>query len=213
MCGRGYLVVGVGRNVDALEELAEKYPECFRYVAADLVEPSSLDRVEDVVRELGGLNVLVNNAGFGLAKPVLGHSEEEVEALFLVNAVRPIQLILRLVRYMSEGGVVVNVVTAGVHVLMKDFPIYGASKSALSYASKVFRDELRGRGIHLVEVYPGPVKTRFFERAGVKTPLTAVSAEKVAEAILRAVEKKRKTVYVPFPLRLLSVFGPLPFKA
>ena len=146
MCGRGYLVVGVGRNADTLEELAGKYPGRFKYVAADLVEPSSLDHVEDVVRGLGGLNVLVNNAGFGLAKSVLGHGEEEVKALSLVNAVRPIQLVLRLVKYMSEGGVVVNVVTAGVHVLMKDFPIYGAAKSALSYASKALGDELRGGG-------------------------------------------------------------------
>ena len=43
-----------------------------------------------------------------------------------------------------------------------------------------------------MEVYPGPVKTRFFERARVKTPLTAISAEKVTEAILRVVEKREE---------------------
>ncbi|MCD6369071.1 MAG: SDR family oxidoreductase [Thermoproteales archaeon] len=79
------------------------------------------------------LNILVNNAGFGFGKPIIEHSGKEIEEV-LVNMIRPIQLITRLHKYMSPGGGIVNVITAGVHVLMAKIPIYDIAKAGLHYA-------------------------------------------------------------------------------
>jgi len=63
-----------------------------------------------------------------------------------------------------------------------------------------------------VDVFPGATKTEFFQRVGVDTPSFTVSPERVAEDIIKAVEKKRKTVYTSFFLKVLSLFNPLPLK-
>jgi short-subunit dehydrogenase len=108
---------------------------------------------------------------------------------------------------MGKGSAVVMVITAGVHVAMKDLPVYGATKIALHYVSKVLRRELSARGIHLVEVYPGLIRTEFHERAGRRVS-GGVSPEKVAKAIIEAVEKRKKVVYVPRYLALIRIIGP-----
>lgn len=211
MCERGYAVLGVGRNGEALRRLEDKMRPNFRYIVADLAQRSSLDLIEKRVREEFDVpNVLINNAGFGIGKPVLQHSVSEVEEEVAVNMVRPIQLVLKLYRLIPEGGAVVNVITAGVHVYLKNLPIYGSAKLGLSYASRVLRRELDKRGITLIEVYPGAVKTSFFERVGVGRPSFAVHPARVAEKIIDAIERRKKIVYVPMMLRPLSLFGPLP---
>ncbi len=208
MAEKGYHVVATARRRERLEALSRQYPGRIEPVVADLTAKGSLDLLEE--KASGGLDVLVNNAGFGVAKGVLEQDAREIEEQFLVNVVRPLQLIRRLVGYMGEGGVVVNVVTAGVHVVMAGLPVYGASKAALHYASRALREELSSRGIRLVEVLPGPVRTEFFARAGLETPRFAVDPARAAKIILSAVERGRGVVYIPFYLGFLRVFDALP---
>ena len=134
-----------------------------------------------VSSKLGRLDILVNNAGYAIAKTVLEHEVRSIEELFLINVIRPIQLIVRLVKYMGEGSTIINIVTAGIHIKLARMPIYGSSKVALHYASKILRDELRSQGIRLMTVYPSPVRTKFFERAGLKTPKYAIDPSQVAK--------------------------------
>jgi len=208
MAEKGYRVVAAARRRERLESLARQYPGRVEYVAVDLADPRSIEELEKSVGE--GLDVLVNNAGFGVAKGLLEQDVGEIEEQFLVNVVRPLQLVRRLVGHMGEGGVVVNVVTAGVHVVMAGLPVYGASKAALHYASRALREELSSRGIRLVEVLPGPVRTEFFARAGMETPRFAVDPARAARIILSAIEKGRGTVYIPFYLGFLKIFDALP---
>ncbi len=208
MARRAYRVLAVARREERLRELAREYGGEYR--AVDLAEPASLDAIVGAVEEMGGLDVLVNNAGFGVARGVLEQSPEEVEGQFLVNAVRPIQLVQRLLPYLEEDGVVVNVTTAGVHVVMAGLPVYGAAKAALHYATRALREELAARGVRLVEVLPGPVRTEFFRRAGLGEPRWAVEAEAAARAILGAVEGRRNIVYIPWYLAFMRLFDALP---
>ena len=83
-----------------------------------------------------------------------------------VNFVAPLLIINSLLPYMPQGSTVVNVVTSGIFVLMRQLPLYGATKIALHYASKALRNELRQKGIKLVQVYPGLINTNFHPRAG-----------------------------------------------
>ncbi len=212
LCSEGYRVLGIGRNHEALEGLRREYSGCFDYLVLDLSDPRSIDEIVDYVsREYGQLDVLINNAGYAIHKPLLEHSPREIEDIVLVNTVRPIQLVIRLVEYMKPGSVVVNVITSGVYVRLYSLPSYGLSKAALHYASIMLDKELKKRGIRLVKVYPGPVKTRFFERAGAKTPSKLIlDPEKVAKAVYKAIRGRRKTLYLPQVLWILPIITKYP---
>lgn len=207
LCSMGFSVIGVARNRVRLEKIKSELGNCFEYIVADLSTVNGIRNVALSVKDFGIIDVLVNNAGFGLYKKVLDHSIEDVVSMTLTNFIAPIALTRELLPYMGRGSVVVMVITAGIHVAMKDLPIYGATKIALHYASKVLRKELGEKGIHLVEVYPGLIRTEFHERAGRKIS-SGITPEKVAKAIIEAVEKKKKVVYVPRYLALIRIIGP-----
>lgn len=210
ICRAGGRVLGVARSEGALLELRQRLGERFDYVRADLSRLEELDRIIESARTfLGSVDVLVNNAGFGLYKGALEHSDDELLSMTLVNFVSPIVLTRRLLPLMHEGSVVVNVVTAGIHVLMTRLPIYGATKMALHYASKAIERELKPKGVRVVTVYPGSVHTEFHARAGGSAPkLGAATAEIVSREILKAVRKGKSRVYVPGYVSLLRIFGP-----
>jgi len=205
---KGSYVIGVGRNEERLEELKKKLNGCFNYVVADLSIVKEVKKiVGEVVKHFDKVDVLINNAGFGLYKQVLDHGSEEIESMAIVNFVAPLILVKELLPVMPKDSVVVMVITAGIHVLMKDLPIYGATKIALHYASEVLRHELKNRGIHLLTVYPGLIKTEFHERAG-KIVEGGISANAVAKAIVKAVKKKKKKIYIPWYLSIAKILGP-----
>jgi len=210
LCREGFRVVGVGRNADALRAAEHELGECFRGLVYDLSDPSSWGKlVEETVGILGGVDLLVNNAGFGLYRPVLGHSLDELMSLAVVNFVAPIALTKLFLDHIPRGGAVVFIITAGIHVLMSRLPVYGASKIALHYAVKALREELKPRGIKVVAVYPGGVLTEFHRRGGGEPPKFSVTADRVADAIVKAVMRGSEEVYVPGYLRILKMFGPL----
>ncbi len=205
----GNVVLGVGRNEESLRMVKSEFTGCFEYVKADLSDLKSVDYVVEVAKDfLGNIDVLINNAGFGLYKDVISHNVEEILNLTVVNFVVPLALIIKALPLMRSGSTVVNVITAGVHVLMSKLPIYGASKAALHYATEALRNELSKRGINVISVYPGYVSTEFHLRAGVKELRKGMSPDKVAKAIVKALKKKKKRVYVPTYLNLVRVFGP-----
>lgn len=213
MTSRGYRVLATGRREERLKKLKEEAGENLDYVVTDLSSKESVKILVKAVRErFDHLDVLVNNAGFAVAKPVLEQTDEELEGQFLVNAIRPLQLIKGLLDFIPSGGVVVNVVTSGVHVILYGLPIYGASKIALFYAGQVLRHELRKKDITLIEVFPGPVQTEFFTRAGIETPSLAISSRSVAKVIFKAIEKKKEKVYIPLIMHGMKIFSPLPFR-
>jgi hypothetical protein len=205
----GFEVLGAARNEQALQALQEELGQRFRYVVANLSKLEGVERVAQAARELGSVDVLVNNAGFGLYKRLLDHTDEELADMIMVNCVAPIALVRKLVPLMRRGSVVVNVVTAGVHVLMTKLPAYGASKIALHYATEALRRELKPLGIRVVAVYPGYIATAFHERAG-GTPsrVKPIQPERVAEAVVKAVLSGKERVYIPGYAAFLRVFGP-----
>jgi len=205
----GNVVLGVGRNEESLKKIKSEFTGCFEYVKADLSDVKNVDYVVQAAKNLlGNVDVLINNAGFGIYKEVVNHSVEEVLNLTMVNFVTPIALIIKALPLMRSGSTVVNVITAGVHVLMSKLPIYGASKAALHYATEALRNELSKQGINVISVYPGYISTEFHTRAGVKEPQKGASPDEVAKAIIKALKKRKKRVYVPAYVNLARVFGP-----
>lgn len=208
LCKKGFRVLGVGRDVKALEGLKSEV-DGFEFIACDLSDLGCVSEISSgVAASYSPLDLLVNNAGYGSAKKLIEMTAEEVVNMTLVNFIAPVVLTRELLPYMRSGSTVVNVVTAGVHILMTQAPLYGATKIALHYASGALRRELKERGVHLVEVFPGVVRTKFHERAGMRAPMRGVPPEQAARIILGAVEKKKGRVYIPWYVGFLRLLGP-----
>jgi len=159
------------------------------------------------MRGLDRLDVLVNNAGFGVYGRVLQHRDEDLISITMVNFLAPLILTKRLLEKMGRGSTVVFVVTAGIHVLMSELPVYGAVKLALHYVVEDLRAELEERGVRVLAVYPGLVRTEFHRRAG-RNVEGGVDPAKVAREVVHAISEGRKRLYVPRYLAMLRLLGP-----
>jgi len=197
---RGYHVVGVGRRREKLEEL-KSYGN-FDYILEDLGEQGSAGRIAKALRGLGisELGLLVNNAGYALRKPLLEHSDEEIERLFKVNALAPVELTRELLSLLGSGSTVVFVISGVAFVNVPELP-YCAAKGALHYLAVNLEKELVGRGIRVMRVYPKQVKTGFWNG---RVPKGSVEPESVAKAILEGLEKGKREVFVPGYLKIVK---------
>jgi short-subunit dehydrogenase len=213
---RGYRVVVQGRDEAALAEVATKVAGI--PVRADLSRAAEVEHLVDRALEAGDgqLDVLVNNAGFGWMGSFDEAPPETVGRLLAVNLAAPIALTRALVPTMRErgSGRVVFVSSIAGRLGVNGEAVYAATKAGLDRFAESLRAELRGSGVEVGTVVPGVVATPFFERRG--TPYTRhrprpVPPSKVADAVLRCVERGTAEVYVPRWLRVpVAVQGVAP---
>ncbi|ASI98197.1 SDR family NAD(P)-dependent oxidoreductase [Thermococcus celer] len=199
---RNYIVVGVGRSEEKLRELRENLPN-FEYVVADFTDYEFTGAILSGLRRLGvgRIDLLINNAGFAVRKPLLEHSGDELENLFRVNALAPIELTRALLPVLPGGSTVVFVISGVAFINVPELPSYCASKGALHYLAINLERELEQRGIRVMRVYPKQVKTGFWNG---KVPRGSIEPERVADAILKGLERGKREVFVPGYLKLVK---------
>jgi short-subunit dehydrogenase len=154
-----------------------------------------------------GIDVLVNNAGLGWAGPLGGITPAKVTELATVNLTAPMELTRLLLPGMLErgrGGVVFVSSIAGVTGVRGE-AVYAATKAGLGAFAESLAYETRGRGVGVSVIVPGVIDTPFFGRRG--TPYdrrrpAPQPAERVAAAIVSALEHERAVVYVPRWMRV-----------
>jgi glucose 1-dehydrogenase len=131
------------------------------WVAGDLTDPAVPQRlVDETVGELGGIDVLVNNAGLSTAKPALELTAEDFDLLFAVDVKAAFLLSQAAARAMGErGGSIVNVTSVHEHVPRENFSLYAASKAALGMLTRGLALELGSLGIRVNAVAPGVIAT------------------------------------------------------
>lgn len=208
LCKKKANVIGLARRENKLEELENAFSN-FKGFVCDVTNYESVKSViAKVYKNFGKVDVLINNAGGGLAKRITEHTINEYEYITKLNYLSSFYLIHETLPLLKKSnvGTIVNIITAGVYVLMKTLPSYGAAKAALHYASEILREELKEYNIKVISVYPGSVRTEFFEKAGTTTPKGALNPEKVANEIIKAIEKGKREVFIPKYLRVITFF-------
>jgi NAD(P)-dependent dehydrogenase (short-subunit alcohol dehydrogenase family) len=162
----GYRVAGTARDPEALRA-RRKEPLPFHIVAMDLADPASIERgYAEALAALGGVDVLVNNAGSGELGAVEDTDLEASRALFEVNYFGAVNLIKKVLPGMRERrrGVILNLGSI-VHDLQFPFKAtYCASKSALTGFSLSLRYEVHPYGIRVHILEPGWVRSEFHNR-------------------------------------------------
>jgi len=147
-------VIIVARDFDAFEYKDDARVSCVEF---DLRQTS---KIPDLVRSLGRVDVLINNAGIMLSLPYDAYPQEKVDELLQINIKAPVALITEVSRGMVErgGGRVVNNASLAGYTGHPDV-WYGISKAALLNATKSFAKMLGGKGVIVNAVAAGPVET------------------------------------------------------
>ncbi|MFC9428402.1 SDR family NAD(P)-dependent oxidoreductase [Streptomyces sp. NPDC056987] len=201
LAARGDDVVLVARGEEKLRALAEevrgRYGVRAEVIVQDLAAPDAAARVTGELTARGlTVDLLVNNAGFGTAGRVqhldAGREHDEL----MVNVVALADLTYALVPGMLArgSGAVVNISSTAALNIAPYLATYAASKAFVLNFSLALWSELRGTGVTVLAVAPGPVETAFFERLGaLKAALggTLNTPENVAAAALRALDRDR----------------------
>ena len=154
-----------GRDKAALSELEGELGRPVVTAAFDLCfEAPALDFLAKVRAELGGIDVLINNAGFNPRKaPLVEVATEEFDSILAVNLRAPFLLMRECARDMKEkgGGHVINILSTVCPSDMETMGAYTAAKEGLRALTNVFRKEVLEDGIRVTAVYPGGTDTDF----------------------------------------------------
>lgn len=156
----GAFVYLFGRRADKLEAAAETLGGQARAVAGSVTDAADLERLFDTVRqEHGRLDILFANAGTGALLPLPEITAEHVDATFDVNVKGTIFTVQKALPLMARGGsVILTGSTTGV-MGTPAFSVYSASKAAVRNFARSWAQDLRGTGIRVNVLSPGPTLT------------------------------------------------------
>jgi NAD(P)-dependent dehydrogenase (short-subunit alcohol dehydrogenase family) len=164
----GDIVVATARKPEQLEALIAQYPDRALALALDITQPEQAqDVVNQAIATFGQIDVLVNNAGYGLIGALEEVSEAQIRRNFETNffgAITMMRAVLPQMRQQQRGHILNMSAIAGFTNEL-GFSIYGAAKFALEGASEALRGEVEPFGINVTIVEPGPFRTDFIGRS------------------------------------------------
>ncbi len=186
LAGRAYDLVLGARNPGPLHDVAESLSRTGVRtvpVAGDVTDASVRARLVSAAGDLGGLDVLVNNASeLGGIGPLMEFDVTRFGRVFPVNAGAPLALIQLAVPLLSDrGGLVVNITSDAALAAYPGWGPYGASKAALELLTRTLAAELRDRNVSAVIVDPGDMRTRMHQQA---FPLEDISDRPLPEVTM-----------------------------
>ena len=205
---RGDAVVLVARRRDRLEALAAEIGGAAHVVAADLSEPEAPARlIEEVERRGFFIETLINNAGFGLAGRFAdlprGRQRQMVD-LNVAALTDLAHLVLPGMRARKRGGVL-NVASTGAFQAGPGIAVYFATKAYVLSFTEALHQELKGSGVNVSALCPGPTRTEFGAVAGMAGAgfdRIASGVESVVAAGLSGLESNKAIVIPGFANKL-----------
>ncbi len=192
---KGYRVVLVGRRLEPLKTVGQfigKQGTDWLAISADIaLSHQRAEIVNQTISEFERIDVIVNNAGLGTCKNLGDLSETEIQDLFLVNAIGPIELVrLALPELIKLKGCVVNVASMAIVDPFVGLGIYGCTKAAIDGLTRAIHNEYGEQGVRAYTVAPGAVETemlRSIVSAEILPTDQTLSPEQVASKIISCV--------------------------
>jgi NAD(P)-dependent dehydrogenase (short-subunit alcohol dehydrogenase family) len=203
---RGATVGICARRTDMLEGVLAKCREHAPDSKAWTIDLSDLDGLDafaaQAASELGGIDVLVNNAGIPKRRPVQVLPYDVVEDVMKINYLSPVRLTLALLPSIIErGGRLVFVSSVAARLSPPAEGAYAATKAAISAWAECMKVDLRDTDVGIHVVYPGVIDTELFHLPG-NDPLPATGVEMLpvsamVEPVLTTIETGKFEVSVP----------------
>ena len=196
----GHNVVLAARREDRLRSLAAELGEGTLAVPTDVTDPAACEAlVSRAVESFGSVDILVANAGLGLYGSIPDGEPEDWRMMFEVNVLGVLYTTRAAVRHMlgrGSGDVVFVSSLAGRRVPRAEGTVYAATKHALTAVAEGLRMDVHGKGIRVINVEPGLVRTEFPESSYpsaqeyyAQREFSPLLAEDIAQAVLYAVEQ------------------------
>jgi uncharacterized protein len=216
LAARRYDCVLTARRTDRLETLARELEKghgvTAKVITSDLGERDGAAALIEAVAGLGvSVDVLVNNAGFGVYGKLVDQAESRVMQMVELNMVSLTALTHHYVKTMvSRGkGRVLQVASVGAYQPTPLYAVYSATKSYVLSFSEALNHELYGTGVSVTTMSPGLTATEFHEVAVHKKPkwmnLVTMTADEVAEIGIRSMLRGRSVVTTGFMNKLMAV--------
>ena len=196
----------IARRAERLEELKEKCRNTLRPLAMDLASEEDLKAYQALLeREKPEIALLINAAGCGVFGPF---AEKDLDALLhsaKLNSLSLTAMCHMSLPYMKSGSSIVNMGSNSSWQPVPYQAVYGASKSYVLSLSRAIGRELKGRGIHVMCVCPGWIKTEFQQHARHDDYIRYVDRwyvpDEVAEQAMADLEKKKTVSILGAPVR------------
>ncbi|TCP31785.1 hypothetical protein EV207_102278 [Scopulibacillus darangshiensis] len=220
---QGALPILIARSLDKLKEAQRVIKEHYQ-IEADVhsLDISDLDAIQDVftaiLKKHGHIDVLINNAGFGIFDYFTDATLKDIKSMFDVNVVGLMACTRMAVPHMIErrSGHIINIASIAGKLATPKSTVYSASKHAVLGFTNGLRMELEDQGVQVTAVNPGPIRTNFFHIADPEGGYTAsvnrfmIEPEHVASKVIAAIGTKKREINLPWTMstgsRLYQLF-------
>ncbi len=175
-----------GRDRNALNQTAVAVKEKGAEASVLVYDLSDAAELEALIRAAAHepLTALINNAGFGVAKPFDEMTLAEWNRMLTINVTAPFRLIQGVTPLMKSGASIVNILSISAKIAFPGWSGYTASKFAFDGFSKSVREDLRPRGIRVINIYPAATDTEIWNKIGGEWPREKMMPPaQVAEAV------------------------------
>ena len=204
---QGHQVVFTGRNQAQIDTVARDTGAVG--VAADVSNDPDNDRVVNhCVTQMGGIDVLINNAGVGYSAEIGSIDMTRMRSLFGTNVFGMVDLTNRVVPVMKRqaSGDIVNIASTSGTKGAKGATVYAGSKWAVRGISQCWQAELRPHGIRVMCILPSEVQTNWMGRTGRNNP-NKLFAKDIAATIFASLDMPRNVLWPE-----LAIFANNPWK-
>ncbi|GGE37897.1 putative oxidoreductase YqjQ [Pullulanibacillus camelliae] len=213
-CARlGAHTIIIARSTDKLErlrsEILMQYDVAVDSFTLDMGDRNALRQTFETIKwQYPKIDVLINNAGFGVFTQFEEMRFEDIEHMFAVNVLGMMtatRMILPKMRQQGDGHVI-NVASMAGKVATPKSIVYSASKAAVLSFTNGLRSEVRKQGIRVTAVNLGPVKTNFFKTADPEGNYVKsverwmLEPEAVAEKVIAVIGRKKREINLPFSM-------------
>lgn len=190
LLNEGYKVAATSRNINELQKAVDTDSENFLPLAVNLLDEDSVAKsICDTVRRFGKVDVIVNNAGYGLAGSLEELSDEETRQNFDVNVFGSLNVIRQAMPFLrkQKSGHIFNVSSIGGFTgAFPGFGIYCATKFAVQGFSESLAAEVKPFGINVTIVAPGYFRTNFLASSSLAVPKREIAEYKSVRDIQQA---------------------------
>lgn len=164
-------VIATARKLEQIADLEQRFPGAARALALDVTDQAQVDSVvSKAFTQFGHIDVLVNNAGYGLAGAIEEATEAEFMPVFETNVFGLIRVTRAFLPHLrrQRSGHILNLSSIGGLIGSPGWGYYNASKFAVNGFSEALAAEVAPLNIHVTIVEPGPFRTDFLGRSGVE---------------------------------------------
>jgi NAD(P)-dependent dehydrogenase (short-subunit alcohol dehydrogenase family) len=204
----GDAVIATARKTDGLAERFGNHPNLLAVKLDVTNEQQAHQAVAEGIKRFGRIDILINNAGYGLLGAVEEASTEEIEPLFATNVFGVLAVTRAVLPHMRRrrGGHVINISSIGGYEAYQGWGVYGATKFAVEGLSEALHQELKPLGVHVTVVEPGFFRTDFLDATSLVTSSNQISDYADTVGVMRNVASDLSHAQPGNPAKLADAF-------